>query len=345
MQPSNIGHSLPTENSPDVDFMKLQKISESCFAILNEKNRLCDANSGFIHRGGGMLVDTQCDLSHARQMMSLIADVDSTPPRYVVNTHEDADHVWGNQLFPESEIIAHQSVPQRMRDVADPEPIRKLDRSIRNRFTRQILRWLHPGLFAVGTQLQQDYNFDEIELVFPTRLFDEQLGIDLDGLAVHLLYVGPCHQVGDVIVHVPEEEVVFAGDIVFQECTPIGWAGTCENWMAALDLSVELKPKTIVPGHGPTCDADGAREMRGYLEYTWGEAKRCFEKGISSVEAAKEIEFGRFRSWHSPARLYMIVERAYRELRGEPLDQPWSTLKSFDSIYQVAKSRGLELSF
>lgn len=325
--------------------MKLQQTSDSCYAVLNEKNRLCDANSGYIHRGGGLLVDTQCDLEHARRMIALLADIDPALPKYVVNTHEDPDHVWGNQLFRDSEIIAHCSVPDRMREVADPTPIRRLDRSIRHVITRNLVRWLHPGLFAVGTQLQQDYNFDDIELVFPTQLFEERYELELDGLAVHLIYVGPCHQVGDAIVHVPEEGVVFAGDIVFQECTPIGWAGTCENWMAALDLIVSLDPKTIVPGHGPLCGTDGAREMRGYLEYTWAESKRCFDKGIPAIEAAKQIEFGRFKNWHSPARLYMIVERAYRELRGEPLDQPWSTVKSFDSIYQVAKSRGLELTF
>ncbi|MGI9473611.1 MAG: MBL fold metallo-hydrolase, partial [Rubripirellula sp.] len=196
--------------------MKLQQISASCYAILNEKNRLCDANSGFIDRGGGLLVDTQCDLAHARQMIELLSDIDSTPPKYVVNTHEDMDHVWGNQLFRESEILAHRTVPERMREVADPTPIRKLDRSIRHLITRTLVRWLHPGLYAVGLQLQEEYNFDDIELAFPTRLFDERCELELDGIAVHMIYVGPCHQVGDAIVHVPQERVVFAGDIVFQ---------------------------------------------------------------------------------------------------------------------------------
>ena len=325
--------------------MKLQQISASCYAILNEQNRLCDANSGFIARGGGLLVDTQCDLHHAEEMIDLLGSVGPMPPQYVVNTHEDMDHVWGNQLFSNAEILAHRTVPDRMREVADPNPIRKLDRSIRSVFSRQLLRWLHPGLFAAGTQLQEDYNFDEIELVFPTKLFDDRHEMDLDGLAVHLIYVGPCHQIGDAIVHVPEEGVVFAGDIVFQECTPIGWAGTYENWIAALDLIVSLKSEAIVPGHGPVCGVDGVREMRSYLEYTWTESHRYFDQGVPAIEAAKRIEFGRFQDWHSPARLCLIVERVYRELRGEPLDEPWSMVKAFDSVYRVAKARGLELTF
>ena len=59
--------SIPRTRRP----MKLQQVSESCFAVLNEKNRLCDANSGLINRGGGVVIDTQSDLSHARRMIEL----------------------------------------------------------------------------------------------------------------------------------------------------------------------------------------------------------------------------------------------------------------------------------
>ena len=45
--------------------MKLQQVSDNCFAVLNEKNRVCDANSGLINRAGGIVIDTQSDLAHA----------------------------------------------------------------------------------------------------------------------------------------------------------------------------------------------------------------------------------------------------------------------------------------
>ena len=48
--------------------MKLEQVSDSCFAVLNEKNRVCDANSGLINLGGGVVIDTQSDLAHARQV-------------------------------------------------------------------------------------------------------------------------------------------------------------------------------------------------------------------------------------------------------------------------------------
>ena len=84
--------------------MKLQQVSESCFAVLNEKNLLCDANSGLINLGGGVVVDTQSDLPHGRRMIELFGKVWRGMPRRVVNTHGDGDHVWGNQLFEGAEI-------------------------------------------------------------------------------------------------------------------------------------------------------------------------------------------------------------------------------------------------
>jgi ferritin-like metal-binding protein YciE len=53
----------------EVIIMKLQQVSDNCFAVLNEKNRVCDANSGLINLGGGVVIDTQSDLAHAQQMI------------------------------------------------------------------------------------------------------------------------------------------------------------------------------------------------------------------------------------------------------------------------------------
>jgi len=325
--------------------MKLQQVSTNCFAILNEKNRVCDANSGFINIGGGVIIDTQSDLPHARQMIELLGQIWQGKPKRVIITHEDGDHVWGNQLFEETEIIAHRTLLDRMKHVADPSETQELLKGTDHFFSRLILRAIHPGALAIARQLKEDYDFDNIKLVLPTTLFDERHILDLDGTEVHLIYVGPCHQVGDTIVHVPEEGVVFAGDVIFRQCTPMGWVGTYEKWFKALDLIISLSPKVIVPGHGPVCGIEGAVEMKAYLAYVYEESKRCLEQGLTALEASKRIDFGRYSDWHSPARIYLNVERAYREFRNEPADAPWDTAKCFDLIYEVAKGRGIGVEF
>ncbi|NJD64967.1 MAG: MBL fold metallo-hydrolase, partial [Chloroflexi bacterium] len=202
--------------------MKLQQVSDNCFAVLNERNRVCDANSGLINLGGGVVIDTQSDLPHARRMIELFGKVWPGMPRRVVNTHEDGDHVWGNQLFEGAEIIAHRTVKELMPKVADPRETQQLLKGAGRFLPRMLLKALHPGALAIASQLREDYDFDGIELALPTTVFDERLVLDLGGTEVHLIYVGPCHQVGDTIVHVPKERVVFAGDVIFRECTPMG---------------------------------------------------------------------------------------------------------------------------
>jgi len=325
--------------------MKLQQVSENCFAALNERNRWCDANSGLINRGGGVVIDTQSDLAHARRMIELFGRVWPGMPRRVVNTHEDGDHVWGNQLFEGAEIIAHRTVPGRMKEAADPRACGKLLDGARGLLRRLWLRARHPGVLAVARQLERDYDFDGIAPVPATTLFEDRLVLDLDGTEAHLIYVGPCHQAGDTIVHVPTEGVVFAGDVIFRECTPVGWTGTYARWLQSLDLIIWLDPQVIVPGHGPLCGIEGAMEMKAYLEHVREEASRWFARGLTSLQASKRIDLGPYGAWRSPARLYGNVERAYREFRSESADARWDMTATFDAIYEVAKARRCEVEF
>ena len=325
--------------------MKLQQVSNNCFAVLNEKNLVCDANSGLVNRGGGVVIDTQSDLHHARRMIELFGKVWPGMPKRVINTHEDADHVWGNQLFEGAEIIAHRTAAERMKHVADPKETQQLLKAANGFLSSLVLKVLHPGALAIARQLLQDYDFDGIKLVLPTTVFEERHVLDLDGTEVHLIFVGPCHQAGDTIVHVPKERVVFAGDVLFRLCTPMGWTGTYEKWLKILDLIIALDPEVIVPGHGPLCGLEGAMEMKAYLEHVRAESRRFFDQGVSALEASTRIDLGPYGTWRAPARIYLNVERAYREFRNEPQDKPWDSAKSFDSIYQVAKARGIAVEF
>jgi len=325
--------------------MKLQQVSDNCFAVLNEKNRLFDANSGLVNLGGGDVIDTQPDLPHARRMIELFGKVWAAMPRRVVNTQEDGDHVWGNQLFAGAEIIAHRTVKERMPLVADPREPRQWVDDAEHVVSRMRLGLLHPGMLALGRQLREEFDFEGIELVLPTTVFDERLVLDLDGAEVHLIHVGPCHQAGDTIVHFPRERVVFAGDVIFRESTPMGWHGTYGNWLRALDLIIWLDPDVIVPGHGPLCGIEGAMEMKAYLEYVREESGHCQGRGMSALEASKKIDLGPYAGWHGPARLYMNVERAYREFRDDAADTPWDREAVYDAMLAVSKARGNAVEF
>ena len=85
--------------------------------------------------------------------------------------------------------------------------------------------------------------------------------------------------------------------------------------------------------------------MKAYLDYVREESKRFFGQGLTSIEASKRIDLGPYAQWRGSARLYMNVERAYREFRNELADAPWDSAKTFDSIYELAKARGIEPEF
>jgi len=298
--------------------MELREIARDVYACLQADRGLGTSNSGLVNRGGGLVIDTFWDLPHTRALIDTYARVATAPVRRVVNTHHNGDHCWGNQLFAGAEIIGHRlctasfgkerpEFMQALRDGGASE-----DPTVRT-FARLLVDW----------------DFTGIELTPPTTLIDDRLDLELDGIRVRLVYVGPAHTAGDVIVHLPESGVVFTGDVLFRLCTPIGWDGTFARWIAALDEIVALEPTVVVPGHGPLCGVEGLREMQAYLRYVLAEARRFFDAGLSTLEAARRIDLGPYAGWTEPERIVFQLERAYREFRGEPFDAPIDVTRVF----------------
>jgi cyclase len=304
--------------------MELTEVAPEVYACLQPDEGLGYSNSGLIARGGGLVVDTFWDLPRTRALMDHYAAVAPSAPERLVNTHHNGDHCWGNQLFAEAgtEIIGHRLCAEYLGADAGPELLAALCRSDDEDL----------GSLAGFVRGLRRFDFEGIEPTAPTTLLDGDSELDLDGLAVHLLYVGPAHTPGDVAVHIPEHGVLFTGDILFHECTPIGWEGTFANWMDGLSRLERLDPGVVVPGHGPLATIEGLREMREYLGYVLDESKACFDAGLSTLDAAKHIELGRYAGWNEPERLAFQVDRAYRELRGDPWDTPVEAMRVFTEM-------------
>jgi glyoxylase-like metal-dependent hydrolase (beta-lactamase superfamily II) len=309
--------------------MELHEIGNDVYACLQQDRGLGTSNSGLVNRGGGLVIDTFWDLPHTRQLIEHYARVWKEPARRVVNTHHNGDHCWGNQLFPDAEIIAHRLCAESFARES-PEMMQAVRDSAGSG---------DPVLEEFAAALQE-WDFSAIELKPPTTLVEDRLELDLDGVPLHLIHVGPAHTTGDLIVHLPKQRVVFAGDVLFRLCTPLGWEGTYERWMKALDEIVALEPQVIVPGHGPLCGVKGPREMREYLEYVRVESRRFFEQGLSAIEAAKRIDLGPYAGWTQPERIISNIERAYREFRGEPFDTPIDVTTMIRAMYDLRHAPG-----
>jgi glyoxylase-like metal-dependent hydrolase (beta-lactamase superfamily II) len=261
-------------------------------------------------------------------MIEHYARVWKDPARRVVNTHHNGDHCWGNQLFTGAEIIGHRLCAEYF-GREQPAAMQSL---------REATHHENPAVSALAKALGE-WDFSGVTPTPPTTLIDGDTTLELDGLRVDLLYVGPAHTAGDVVVHLPAQRVVFTGDVLFRLCTPIGWEGTYAAWIAALDRIVALDPQVVVPGHGPLCGVEGPREMKAYLEYVRAESNRFFDQGLPALEAAKRIDLGPYAAWTEPERIAFNVERAYRERRGEPFDAPLDVGALFGAAYEVRERR------
>jgi glyoxylase-like metal-dependent hydrolase (beta-lactamase superfamily II) len=307
--------------------MWLEELGPDVYACMQEEKGLGTSNSGLVNRGGGLVVDTFWDLPHTRDMIAQYARVWRVPARRVVNTHHNGDHAWGNQLFPTAELIGHRRCAEGF-GRERPETMQML---------RSQAGSENPVLRALAAKLA-DWDFTGVTLTPPTTLIDDRLDLDLDGIRVELLWVGPAHTAGDVIAWLPSERIVFTGDVLFRLCTPIGWDGTFDGWIAALDRIVALEPKVVVPGHGPLCGVEGPREMREYLAYVRAECGALFAAGVPAIEAAKKIDLGPYAGWTEPERIVFQVERAYRELQGVAYDTPLDVNVLFAGMYEVRQA-------
>lgn len=313
--------------------MELTAIGPDIYACLQPDRGLGWSNSGLVAGGDGLVVDTFWDLPRTRAAIELYAPhvrgADGVARR-LVNTHHNGDHCYGNQLYAEAgaEIIGHRLCAEYMGKDAGPGFLQGL--------AEADARTLPEHLRGFSKALR-DYDFRGVEVTPPTTIFDDEMVFDEGGTEVRVVYLGPAHTAGDAIVHLPDHGIVFAGDLLFHQCTPIGWEGTSAQWCAALETIASLEPEVVVPGHGPLATTEGVLAMRDYLAYVFDEARVHHATGLTPLEASKKIELGPYAGWTEPERMAFNVHRAYREFDGGSWDEQLDTMAVFSDVGALAQ--------
>lgn len=295
-----------TAHTGGVPFQKgLHEIERDVHAWLQPDGSWGFSNAGLVTDGeASLLVDTLFDLRLTAEMLDAMrrAAPAARAIDTLVNTHANGDHCYGNQLVAGATIVTSAATALEIAEVAPAMMAALLDNADQ----------LGPA-GAFFRHCFGAFDFTGIQVPPVSRTFSGELELRVGDRRVDLVEVGPAHTRGDVIVHLPDAGVVFTGDILFIEGTPIMWEGPVGNWIAACDRIAALGATVVVPGHGPVTDASGVRAVRDYLVYVRDEARQRFDAGLSASEAARDIDLGAFASWSDPERIVVNVHSLYRE--------------------------------
>jgi cyclase len=287
----------------------LHELGDGLYAYLQPDGGWGWSNAGLITaEETSLLVDTLFDLNLTRDMLTTMEPITKEHPiGQAFNTHGNGDHWYGNDLLPDNiPIVATAGAVEVMRS-SPPNAVHLLFNEID----------LGPEFEAFAKQNMRRFDFASVTGRLPTTTFERSSELTVGDRNIQLIELGPAHTNGDAIAYVADAEVVFTGDILFIEGTPMMWAGPVSNWIAACERILELEPKTIVPGHGPVTDASGVRDVQRYLTYVETEARRRFEAGMDDEAAADDIDISDFRDWGDPERIAANVANLYREFDSE----------------------------
>ncbi|MBN8831380.1 MAG: MBL fold metallo-hydrolase [Sphingomonadales bacterium] len=265
------------------------------------------SNAGLIaSRGETLLVDTLMSVPLTREMLDRFkAKVpEAAKIDRLVNTHANPDHFFGNGLVADAEIIGTVEAKKEMAGF-NPKALAALADNYQNMGDA--------GAFLYET-MGRKFDFSGVdEVTLPNRTFEKHLTLTVGDKQVELTDLGPAHTHSDTIVWVPEDRVVFTGDLLFNEGHPIMWAGPIENWIAACQHIIDLDPQVVVPGHGPITERTAVANMKGYFEYVRDEARARFDAGMGFDEAARDINMQEYRKWSDPERIVANVFSLYRQ--------------------------------
>jgi cyclase len=274
------------------------ELAPGVFAYVQATGALCIANAGLIAgRDATTAIDALFTPSMTRVLLDENRRLTGRPIARLLNTHHHVDHTLGNALFPaQTEIIAHAKAKAEME---------------------------RAGLGVLGIIKRMAPHFapelDNITERLPDVTFDgDALELRVDERRLRLLHFGTAHTRGDVLVHLPHERILFAGDVAFLYVTPLAFEGHIGNWIRAGRRVIdEIDAATIVPGHGPIGSKDDLRLMLEYLELVHAGARAAFDAGASEQEAIASIELGEYGEWGESERIVPNVARCYQEFRGE----------------------------
>jgi glyoxylase-like metal-dependent hydrolase (beta-lactamase superfamily II) len=254
-----------------------------------------------------LAIDARATPAHAREWLEVLRGLTDKPVRYLVLTHYHAVRVLGASAFDADWVIAHEGTRRWIRERGEAD------------FESETRRF--PRLFK---------DMDSIPgLTYPNVAFADTLTLDLGDREVQLLHLGRGHTRGDAAVWLPDERVLFAGDLVEARAAPYMGDAFVDEWSTTtLDRVEALGAHVIVPGRGPAAGPEAIAETRDYVRTLWETVRAGHEtlkEAFDAARAALEPRFGDW--WIFEHCLPFNVARAWDEAGGIAEPQVWTAEK------------------
>jgi glyoxylase-like metal-dependent hydrolase (beta-lactamase superfamily II) len=287
--------------SPIVDkgFASVRKVGNGLYATISDpaKGNTTICNGGFLAgKDGALLIEGFVTSAGAAFQMDALRMVSQGPVKAALDTHYHYDHSMGNSFYGVNGVPlwAHATAAKRIVDSyaplqgADKEgilgPFEKRVKDAKSDTERQhALSDLH-----ALTRLFQVANTSVLSLpnypIDPAKL---PMSIDL-GVLTAVIESYPGHSGTDIVVRVPDQNVVYTGDLLFSGWYPVCFdeKATLSSWRDTLKKFAAFDKNTLfVPGHGQICGQEGIASLREVFDDIAGQAEKMYKAGIPAEEA------------------------------------------------------------
>ena len=298
-------------SAADLDEKKVSfdKLSDHAYAYTAEG----DPNTGVIIGDDCvMVIDTQATPTMAQDVIDRIRQVTDKPIKYVLLSHYHAVRVLGASAYAPEQIIASQDTYDLIVERGEFDKASEIGR--------------FPRLFR---------NVESVPagLTWPTITFTGKMTLWMGSLRVELLQLGRGHTKGDTVAWLPDEKILFSGDLVEFDATPYAGDAYLRDWPQTLDNIAALKPNKLVPGRGAalqTAEAvqAGLTGTRSFIADLYREVKAGAERG----EDLRKVYERTFEALQPKYGHWVIfnhcmpfdVTRAYDEATAYPDPRIWT---------------------
>ncbi|WP_299156953.1 MBL fold metallo-hydrolase [uncultured Tenacibaculum sp.] len=236
------------------------------FGLPTPENKGWNANSHFVvTKDGVLLFDTGSSETIGNKIKNAIKTVTNKPVRWVINSHSHADHWLGNAAFSEADIFSSKEAKETMKKYG------KEDLAFYNRVTK-------------GT-------IGKTQLVYPTKLITKHQKMNLGGVEVEFIFSNNSHSHGDVLVWLPQQKIIFGGDVLSSSWMPIIInPKKVPDLIQTLNTIAKLKPKHVLTGHGVVTNGSTIVRDANLLSNVWQQVKEAKSNGKTKSEVLTSIE-------------------------------------------------------